>query len=99
LVEVGPGDVEVKAAVLNVLTLTDPEIDRSDLPKPQQGANADQARWWPAIFLATRQLSLFPQSGTSDAAQRQRLSRFMYKCEQVLMAAMQANAKKEWKDG
>jgi len=99
LVEVGSGSVEVKAAVLNVLTLTDPDIDRSDLPRPLRGANADQARWWPALFLATRNLSLFPQEGSSDAAQRQRLSRFMRMCEEVLSVAKLANKKKEFEDG
>jgi hypothetical protein len=99
LVEIGAGRVEVKAAVLNVLTLTDPVIDQSDLPQPRQGSKPEQARWWPAAFLATRNLTLFPQSGLSDAAQRQRLRRFMAECEQVLNAAKFDFVKKEQKDG
>ncbi|MFM7126013.1 MAG: hypothetical protein ACKOYO_04035 [Actinomycetota bacterium] len=87
LVEIGPGRDEAKAAVLNVLTLTDPAIERSDLPRPHQGAKPEHARWWPAIFLASRNPELFPQPGSSDSAQRQRLSRFMKECEQVLNAA------------
>lgn len=99
LVEIGTGRVEAKAAVLNVLTLTDPDIDRSDLPQPRQGANPDQARWWPAAFLATRNPALFPQSGSSSAAQRRRLYLFRAECEQVLNAAKFAFVRKEQQDG
>lgn len=99
LVEIGTGRVDVKSAVLNVLTLTDPMIDQSDLPQPRQGSKPEQARWWPAAFLATRNFALFPQSGSSDAAQRKRLSLFMMGCEQVLDAAKFDFERKEQQDG
>lgn len=99
-VEVVSGDVDVKAAVLNFLTLTvDPDADCSDLPQPKRGATQRQARWWAAIALAVQDPSYFPSEKGSPNAQRQKLKRFMRQCEQVIISAATSYTGKENHNG
>jgi len=84
-IETLDGDVEVKSAALNFLTLSlYPETDCSDLPSPQRGATPLQARWWRALALALQTPDLFPGAVASSAAQRQRRRRFVMECQEFL---------------
>lgn len=99
-VEVVSGCVDVKAAVLNFLTLTvDPDADCSDLPQPKRGATQRQARWWAAIALAVQDPSYFPSEKGSPDAQRKKLGRFMRQCEQVIISAATSYTGKENNNG
>lgn len=52
------------------------DIDCSDLKAPEAGARPDQARWWPCLWLAEHDETMFPNDGMdskSSAAQRKKL--------------------------
>jgi hypothetical protein len=64
----------VVSAVLTYVVLIDAnDIDCDDLPSPRAGAHPDQARWWPCLWLAYRDDTMFPEGGGGSAAQRKRL--------------------------
>jgi hypothetical protein len=96
-IETLEGEVGVKSAVLNFLTLSlYPETDCSDLPSPQRGATPLQARWWHAIALALQTLDLFPGAVAPSAAQRQSRRRFVMECQEFLDRAYMEVVRKEF---
>jgi hypothetical protein len=86
----------VKASALNFLTLSAyPDIDCSDLPQPERGADQRRALWWAAIALALQDSSYFPSKSGSSSSQRQKLSRFVGRCEQLIARVAVAHLGKE----
>ena len=52
------------------------DIDCTDLKAPEAGARPDQARWWPCLWLAEHDETMFPNDGMdskSSPAQRKKL--------------------------
>jgi hypothetical protein len=68
---------KVISAVLTYLVLDRFEdIDCTDLKAPEAGVRPDQARWWPCLWLAEHDETMFPNDGMdskSSAAQRKKL--------------------------
>jgi len=64
----------VVSAVLSYVALIDAnDIDCDDLPSPRAGAHPVQALWWPCLWLAYRDDTMFPDDSGGSAAQRKRL--------------------------
>ena len=79
------------SAALTFITLNayEDHIDIGDLPKPERGADEEQALWWPCLHIAHQNPLLFPHEDSLDtklkpAAQRQRLRRSRIVAEQVI---------------
>lgn len=88
---------KVVSAALAYLVLTRfDDVDCSDLKEPEAGARPDQARWWPCLWLAEHDETMFPirtidwkKSGsvigpTSSAAQRKKLQHAKERAQHLL---------------
>jgi hypothetical protein len=63
----------VSAALSYVILIDQDDIDVDDMPSPKAGAKPVQALWWPCLWLAYRDDTMFPEGGGGSAAQRKRL--------------------------
>lgn len=63
----------VSAALSYVILIDGDDIDCDDLPSPRAGAKPVQALWWPCLWLAYRDETMFPDDSGGSAAQRKRL--------------------------
>jgi len=79
------------SAALTFITLRayEDHIDIGDLPKPERGADEEQALWWPSLHIAHQDPHLFPNDDhqaakLQPAAQRQRLRRSRLVAQQVI---------------
>lgn len=83
--ELSGADPRSVSAALSYVTLTQfDDIDCEDLPSPQAGAKSAQARWWPCLWLAHHDPSMFPTMFGGSAAQRKRLQHARDRAERIL---------------
>lgn len=83
--ELSGADPRSVSAALSYVTLTQfVDIDCHGLPSPHAGAKPAQARWWPCLWLAHHDPSMFPDLLGGSAAQRKRLQHARDRAERVL---------------
>jgi hypothetical protein len=81
---------EVSAALSYITLVGHTDIECDDLPTPKAGAKPEHAQWWPSLWLATHDSSLFPGKGKGSVAQRKRLQRARERADEVLKSAHEA---------
>lgn len=81
---------DVSAALTYITLIGHTDIDCDDLPQPRAGAKPEHALWWPCLWLATHDGTLFPKYDSGSAAQRKRLQRARERAEDVLRSAFES---------
>ena len=80
---------DVSAALTYVTLAGHSDVDYADLPKSKAGAKPEHALWWPCIWLATHDMTLFPIMDKGSSAQRKRLQRARERADEVLRSAIE----------